>query len=80
MAHKLTEIEWDELVELIAASPSGRLDVALHRVAALPRVPNQLAAIAPRSTEDWLVYLASVSSGDVFDRAFLVELRRLSLH
>ena len=83
MEPKLTDTEWDELVDLIAASPSGRMDEALKRLAAghaasldLPEPP----AAEPRSTEDWLLHLASISPGEAFDRALLTELRRLSLH
>jgi hypothetical protein len=81
MTHKLTDSEWDELVDLIAASPAARMGEALRRLDA-----GQESPIAPgdpigshRTTEDWLLHLASISSGEAFDRALLTELRRLSI-
>jgi len=79
MAHKLTDAEWDELVDLIAASPTERMDEALKRMSVAPPSSNQ-PPWQPRSTEEWLVLLASISPGPAFDRALLTELRRLSLH
>jgi len=80
-AHKLSDAEWNELVELIAASPTERMDEALKRIP--PRHQSSSSnrrPWQPRSTEEWLVHLASISSGTSFDRALLTELRRLSLH
>jgi len=83
MEPKLTDTEWDELVDLIAASPIGRMDEALKRLAvgdvSSPDLPDPPAEEL-RTTEDWLLHLASISSGEAFDRALLTELRRLSLH
>ena len=83
MEPKLTDTEWDELVDLIAASPIGRMDEALKRLNAGDALsldlPDPLDAEL-RTTEDWLLHLASISSGEAFDRALLTELRRLSLH
>jgi hypothetical protein len=83
MAHKLTDTEWDELVDLIAASPAGRMGEALKRLEAgraSSTSKTDLPAAHPRTTEDWLLHLATISSGEAFDRALLTELRRLSLH
>jgi hypothetical protein len=84
MEPKLTDTEWDELVDLIAASPSGRMDEALKHLAAgddsSHELPDSPPAAELRTTEDWLLHLASISSGEAFDRALLTELRRLSLH
>ena len=79
-AHKLTDVEWDELVDLIAASPTERMDEALKRLAVGHPSSSNRRPWQPRSTEEWLVHLASISSGTAFDRALLTELRRLSLH
>jgi hypothetical protein len=83
MAQKLTDTEWDELVDLIAASPAGRMGEALKRLYD-GHVSSVASADPPavhlRTTEDWLLHLASISSGEAFDRALLTELRRLSLH
>jgi hypothetical protein len=76
-AHKLTDAEWDELVELIAASPTERMDEALKRTA-IGHPSSDGPRWQPRSTEEWLVHLASISPGPAFDRALLMELRRLS--
>jgi hypothetical protein len=80
-AHKLTDAEWDELVQLIADSPTGRMDEALKRMKqmAVGRRSSNRQRWQPRSTEEWLVHLASISPGPAFDRALLTELRRLSL-
>ena len=83
MEPKLTDTEWDELVDLIAASPIGRMDEALKRLA--PGHASSADSPDPpgaelRTTEDWLLHLAAISSGEAFDRALLTELRRLSLH
>jgi hypothetical protein len=83
MSHKLTDSEWDELVDLIAASPAARMGEALKRLDA-GQASSSLAPAEPaathRTTEDWLLHLASISSGEAFDRALLTELRRLSIH
>jgi len=84
-AHRLTEAEWDDLVDLITASPAERIDQALKRIVAAHRPisnpKHQLAPTAqPLTSEGWLIHLATVSSGAAFDRALLHELRRLSVH
>jgi len=79
-AHKLTDAEWDELVDLIAASPRERMGEALKRIAAMYPWSNRPSASPIRSTEEWLLHLATISSGDAFDRSLLTELRRLSIH
>ena len=59
------------------------MDEALKRLAAgHASSPDLLDPPAEerRTTEDWLLHLASISSGEAFDRALLTELRRLSLH
>jgi hypothetical protein len=82
---RLTETEWDDLLDLIAESPAERLNQAFTRVGATRhatarhRHPFEMAA-QPRTIEGWLIYLASISSGDTFDRALLTELRRLRVH
>jgi hypothetical protein len=83
MAQKLTDAEWNELVDLIAASPAGRMGEALKRLHA--GHASSISLMDPpaahlRTTEDWLLHLATISSGEAFDRALLTELRRLSLH
>ena len=82
MAHKMTDSEWDELVDLIAASPAARMGAALRRLhAGQGRSPDAADPAGDhRTTEDWLLHLASISSGEAFDRALLTELRRLSIH
>ena len=82
MSHKLTDSEWDELVDLIAASPAARMGEALKRLDAgqTSSIAHAEPATSHRTTEDWLLHLASISSGEAFDRALLTELRRLSIH
>jgi len=84
MAQRLSDTEWDELVDLIAASPAGRMGEALKRLHTGHASSSVASADPPavhlRTTEDWLLHLASISSGEAFDRALLTELRRLSLH
>jgi hypothetical protein len=82
MAHKLTDSEWNELVDLIAASPAARMGEALRRLHAGRGtwLPFADSTAAHRTTEDWLLHLAAISSGEAFDRALLTELRRLSIH
>ena len=81
MTHKLTDSEWDELVDLITTAPAARMGEALRRlvVEQAPAAPSDPIS-AHRTTEDWLLHLASISSGEAFDRALLTELRRLSIH
>jgi len=83
MTHALTDAEWDELVGLIAASPARRMREALKRMAVMHRsstvAPNPPGR-GPRTAEDWLLHLATISTGEAFDRALLMQLRRLSLH
>jgi hypothetical protein len=82
MTHRLTDSEWDELVDLITSAPAARMGAALRRLVAADRGPAAPAdpTSANRTTEDWLLHLASISSGEAFDRALLTELRRLSIH
>jgi uncharacterized protein with von Willebrand factor type A (vWA) domain len=84
MTHKLTDSEWDELVDLITSAPAARMGEALRRLVAADRQGTPAAPADPtsanRTTEDWLLHLASISSGEAFDRALLTELRRLSIH
>lgn len=82
MEPRLTDTEWDELVDLIAASPTGRMDEALKRLGghASSIASTDSSATELRTPEDWLLHLASISSGEAFDRALLTELRRLSAH
>jgi hypothetical protein len=82
---QLTEREWNDLLDLIAESPAQRLTHALKRVGVWCHIPTDhpqplKIASQPRTVEGWLLYLASISSGAVFDRALLWELQRLSLH
>jgi hypothetical protein len=82
MTHKLTESEWNELVDLITTSPAARMGEALRRLVASeePTTAPSDSTTAHRTTEDWLLHLAAISSGEAFDRALLTELRRLSIH
>jgi hypothetical protein len=82
---QLSQSEWDDLVDLIVASPTERIDHALERLGAQQptgrRPADPLNATCRHLTpEGWLLHLASISSGSAFDRALLAELRRLSLH
>jgi hypothetical protein len=85
MAHKLTDAEWEDLVNLISSSPAERIDQALRRIMITIR-PHSAATtrlaytFRPRSVEGWLIQLGSISPGAAFDRALLAELRRLSTH
>jgi len=85
MAHTLTDAEWDELVELIEESPSTRIGEALSRLP--PTTKRRARGVIEKhrrnsrlSPEDWLLHIASISSGPAFDRALLRELRHLSVH
>jgi hypothetical protein len=75
MNAQLSEHDWQELTDLIAAAPPERIRLAVTRVGAL-RAP----ATALLTAADRLLHFAAISSGDSFDRALLGELRRLSLH
>jgi hypothetical protein len=85
MSRQFTESEWDDLLDLIAESPAERLNHAFAHVGARRHIstdelhPFALAA-QPHTIEGWLLHLAAISSGDAFDRALLVELRRRSIH
>jgi hypothetical protein len=77
---KFSEVDWQELALLIEEAPPGRIQVAMSRVGpAAVRTPHARAARLVTSF-DRLLHLASVSSGSGFDRALLLELRRLSVH
>jgi len=82
MSHKLTDSEWNELVDLITSAPAARMGAALRRLVIHQTTPTTPAdpTSANRTTEDWLLHLAAISSGEAFDRALLTELRRLSIH
>jgi hypothetical protein len=75
MSNHLSELDWQELTDLITTAPPERVRLAVSRVN---------ASCAPTTTlltaVDRLLHLATISSGDAFDRALLGELRRLSLH
>jgi hypothetical protein len=75
MSDQLSEFDWRELTDLITAAPPERVRLAVSRVNAscAPGTP----LITP---VDRLLHLATISSGDAFDRALLGELRRLSIH
>jgi hypothetical protein len=75
MNHRLSEHDWQELTELITTAPPQRITLAMRSVNA-----SCAPVIALRTEVDRLLHLATISSGDAFDRALLVELRRLSLH
>jgi hypothetical protein len=76
MTDNLSDADWDDLADLITEAPAERIRVAMRRVvdAASASVAASLAGV------DRLLHLASISSGDAFDRALLSELRRLSVH
>jgi hypothetical protein len=75
MSHQLSELDWQELTDLITTAPPERVKLAVSRVNA------SCAPAAPLMTAvDRLLHLAAISSGDAFDRALLWELRRLSIH
>jgi hypothetical protein len=75
MSTQLSELDWQELTDLITAAPPARVRLAVSRVNA------SCAPAAPLMTAvDRLLHLAAISSGDAFDRALLGELRRLSIH
>lgn len=85
MAHRLTDAEWADLVELIAASPADRINQALKCIVIAPRhlalMPQQRETTHTRTAvAGRLIHLATVSSGAAFDRALLTTLRRLSVH
>jgi hypothetical protein len=85
MKHQLSDAEWDDLIELIAASPAERIDQALKRVVLRPRTgrpPKRrlIPTSQPVTLEGRLIHLAVISPGAQFDRALLTELRRLSVH
>ena len=70
------------LVALIAASPTRRLGEALKRMVVMhpsSTVPPDPSGRRLRTAEDWLLHLGTISSGEAFDRALLLQLRRLSL-
>jgi hypothetical protein len=75
MAHKLTDAEWADLVNLISSSPAPRIDQALRRI-----TTRFAPASPPRTAEGWLIQLGSISPGAAFHHALLKELRRLSTH
>jgi hypothetical protein len=63
------------LADLIADAPPQRIRLAMSQVHA----PGA-AATALLSGADRLLHIATISSGDAFERALLQELRRLSVH
>ena len=76
MSDQLSELDWQELTDLISASPPERIRRAVNRLNAL----STPAATTLLTEVDRLLHLATISSGNAFDRALLAELRRLSLH
>ena len=75
MNDRLSERDWQELTDLITTAPPQRIRLAMKRVNALCAPTKTLLTEVDR-----LLHLAAISSGDAFDRALLVELRRLSVH
>ena len=75
MNHQLSELDWQELTDLITDAPPERVRLAVSRVNASCAPAAQLMTAVDR-----LLHLATISSGDAFDRALLGELRRLSIH
>jgi hypothetical protein len=75
MNDHLSEHDWQELTDLITTAPPARIKLAMRRVNA-----SCAPTTALRTDVDRLLHLATISSGDAFDRALLAELRRLSLH
>jgi hypothetical protein len=82
MTDDLSDADWQELTRLIAEAPPDRLRAALGLVSASARpAARPMSARPPLLTGvERLLHLADISSGGAFDRALLVELRRLSLH
>jgi hypothetical protein len=75
VSEHLSDCEWDDLADLITEAPPERIQLALRRVDA-----SAGAAVVLPSGVDRLLHLATISSGNAFDRALLRELRRLSVH
>ena len=78
MTNRLSDADWEELSVLIENAPPDRLKVAMSRL----RVPTNTDSESPHLAigAERLLHLATISSGDAFDRALLKELRRLSVH
>lgn len=80
MNDEFSEADWQELTLLIANAPPGRMQVAVNRVS-VPTVPVAREPATRLLTGfDRLLHLAAISSGSAFDRALLLELRRLNVH
>ena len=75
MSDQLSELDWQELTDLITTAPPERIRLAVSRVNA-----SSAPATVLITEVDRLLHLATISSGDAFDRALLGELRRLSIH
>src|SRR5215468_8560714 len=75
MSDQLSELDWQELTDLITTAPPERIRLAVRRVNT-----SGAAATTLRTEVDRLLHLAAISSGTAFDKALLAELRRLSLH
>jgi len=75
MNDQLSDHDWQELTDLITSAPPQRIKLAMKRVNASCAPTKTLVTEVER-----LVHVATISSGDAFDRALLAELRRLSLH
>jgi hypothetical protein len=71
----LSDHDWQELTELITTAPPERVRLAMKHVNASCAPTQTLVTEADR-----LLHVATISSGDAFDKALLAELRRLSLH
>ena len=75
MTDDLTDADWDDLADLITEAPLQRIQLAMSCIGA-----STASAAAWRSSADRLLQLATISSGNAFDRALLKQLRRLSVH
>ena len=75
-----SETDWQELTLLIAEAPPGRMQVAMSRVSVLASSKGRKPATRLLTGFDRILHLAAISSGSDFDKALLVELRRLNVH
>ena len=80
MSDEFSEADWQELRLLIANAPPGRMQVAMNRVSGSAVPVTQDPATRLLTGFDRLLHLAAISSGSAFDRALLLELRRLNVH
>lgn len=75
MTDELSDADWDDLADLITEAPPQRIQLAMNCIGAA-----SATASAWRNGVDRLLHLATISSGNAFDRALLHQLRRLSVH